>query len=174
MSSASAGPLNCETCYGTLTIDEVSMHTPAWCLFDLSALWSTPEYRGSNRVIPGRQGRKPYKRRIDETRYSLPLLVTGYCDENGTPYEPMGLDWAWGLEANVAFLQDKVALPPADVADSTRLATFNLPSGNVRRSLIQVLGIRGGLRVGGVMQATLEILDTEGKLHVGGEAFVDV
>lgn len=170
---ASAGPLNCQDCYGHLAIGDVSMHTPAWCMPDLSVLWGTPTLRGANRLIPGRQGRKAYKRRIDETHYSLPLLVTGYCDENGVPWANQDVDWNQGLEANVAFLQDNVANPDTDRGDSTVRATFTLPSGNTRRSWVQILGITGGLNVGGVLRATLELLDTEGKLTVGGEAFVD-
>lgn len=166
------GALNCDTCYGQLTIGDVSMHTPAWCLLDLSELWSTPALRGSNRLIPGRQGRKPYRRRLDETQMSLPLLITGYCDSDGRAYSTIGLDLFQGLEANMAYLQNNVALPP-DTADSTRVATLTLPSGNTRMSYVQVLGIRGGLSFQGIMTATLELVDTESKLIVGGEAVVD-
>lgn len=167
-----AGPLNNTSCYGSLTIDDISMHTPAWHIPDLSQLWSTPPLRGANRLIPGRQGRKPYKRRKDEAQYTLPILITGYCDSYGVPYTNLGIDWMQGLEANVAFLQNNVAFPPNN-ADSTRLATFVLPSGNARRSLVQVISLRGQLNPGGIMQATLDLIDTEGNLAVGGQEFVD-
>ncbi len=169
-STDAAGPLECDLCYGTLTIDQVSLHTQAWCAPDLSALWSSPTLRGQNRLIPGRQGRKPYKRRLDEVRFSLPLIVTGYCDPDGLPWSEVGIGFDQGLEANVAYLQDHLVLPP-DNDDSTRDATFALPSGNVRQSTVQVLGMTGGLRSGALFRATLEVVDVDGKLIVGGQNF---
>lgn len=165
-----AGPLNCESCHGTLTIGQVLLHTPAWCVVDLSPLWGTPPYRGANRLIPGRQGRKPYPRRLDEARYSLPILVTGYCDSDGFPYFEAGIDYDQGLEANVAFLQNNVAFPSA-ATDSTRDATFTLPSGNIRESNVQVLALTGQLLPGALYRGTIELLDPEAKLIVGGQNF---
>lgn len=166
-----AGPLNCDPCYGTLTIDQVSLHTSAWCAPDLSALWGSPLLRGQNRLIPGRQGRKPYKRRIDEFRFSLPLLVTGYCDSDGFAYSDAGVGFDQGLEANVAYLQNALVIPPSN-NDSTRDATFTLPSGNVRQSTVQILGLTGQLLPGALFRATLELVDVDGLLLVGGQNFV--
>lgn len=180
-----AGPLNCDTCYGTLTINDVLLHTPAWCLTDLSDLWGSFDYRGSNRVIPGRRGRKPYVLRPDQTRYSLPFLIIGAYDENGNPYYDEGAGyedeyfeayehgpnvlWQEGLETNVAFLQTAFALDdPSAVAESVFDAEFTLPSGTIRTSRVQVLALRGQLNPGGFMAATLEILDVDAGLMVKG------
>lgn len=175
MSDWTAGPLRCADCHGHLTIDDVNLHTPAWCLIDLSDLWGTQDLRGANRVIPGMRGRKAYRRRIDQTRFQLPFVISGACDENGFLYADAGLGWPEGLEANVAYLQNYLSAVDTDRGDSTRRATFTLPSGNVRRSWVQVLGIRGGLVDGGIMRATLDLLDVEGKLSIAGddEAFLD-
>lgn len=184
-STDAAGPLECDPCYGELAIAGVSLHTPAWCLPDLSALWGSFELRGSNRVIPGRRGRKPYVRRVDETRYSLPLLVTGYCDVAGVPWTDPGggysdfysdtyehngaVSFEEGLENNVAFLQRLFSLDdPTLVADSLFDAVFTLPSGTTRASRVQVLGIRGQLRGGALFRATLELVDVDGGLIVMG------
>lgn len=170
---AAAGPLNCESCYGTLTIGEVSLHTPAWCCTDLSDLWNTPPQRGSNRLIPGRQGTKPYKRRLNESHFSLPMIISGFCDQEGVSYFDLGLSFEEGLEANVAFLQNNVALPNPDTINSTREATLTLPSGNVRKSDVNVLGLLAGKLVpGSLLRATLEIVDSAALLLVGGENFV--
>lgn len=167
-----AGPLNCDLCFGTLTIGAVSMHTPAWCITDLSDLWSSPTLRGANRLIPGRQGRKAYKRRLDENKLQFPMLVTGYCDPEGFPYGDMGMTPDQGLEANIAYLQNNVVLPNDDQADSTREATFTLPSGNTRVSTIQVVSLTGRLAAGALFRGTLEITDVDALLLVGGDIVV--
>ncbi len=184
-STEAGGPLNCDPCYGTLTINDVLLHTPAWCLPDLSALWGSFELRGANRLIPGRRGRKPYVRRADETRYSLPLLVTGYCDAAGIPwtdpgggysdfyspsYEHVGATtYEEGLENNLAFLQRTFHLDdPSDTAESVFDAVFELPSLTTRESRVQVLGIRGQLLPGALFRATLEILDVDAGLILMG------
>lgn len=177
-----AGPLNCNDCYGSLTINGVSMHTPAWCVTDLSELWGSFEYRGSNRVIPGRRGRKPYVRRPDETRYSFPMVIGGYADQNGDVYyaeyddvysdtydQECTVMYYQGLEANVSYLQQAFHLDdPSDVSESVFDAEFTLPSGSVRTSRVQVLALRGQLHPGALMLATLEIVDVDAGLLVAG------
>lgn len=182
---SAAGPLNCDDCYGTLTINNVLLHTPAWCLTDLSELWGSFDYRGSNRIIPGRRGRKPYVLRADQTRYSLPFLIIGAYDENGNPYYDEGAGYEdeyfeayahgpnimfqEGLETNVAFLQAAFHLDdPSTQPESVFDAEFTLPSGTIRTSRVQVLGLRGQLNPGGFMAATLEILDVDAGLLVMG------
>lgn len=170
-STLAAGPLACDAAYGKLTIEGVSLSTPAWCLPDLSALWEPRDFRGSNRLIPGLNGRKPYKRRLDETRLSLPLLVVGFCDQSGTPYDEMGVPFNQGLETNIRYLQeafglDDPALLPS--GNSTLTAVFTLPSGNTRTGLVQVVGMHGVLRPGLHWKGTLELIDVEAKLIVPG------
>lgn len=181
-----SGPIQPDTCYGELIINDVTLHTPAWCVTDLSELWGSFELRGSNRLIPGMRGRKAYVRRVDETRYSLPMVITGYCDPNGTPWNTDDPDvyydiyaeayghgpavtFANGLENNVAILQNSFRLDdPTAVPQSLFDADFVLPSGTVRSSQVQVLALRGQLQPGAVMFATLEILDPSAGLMVAG------
>lgn len=177
------GPLECDTCYGALTVGGVLMHTPAWCLPDLSPLWSSFTLRGNNRLLPHRRGRKPYPRRIDETHLSFPLIVTGYADAAGTPFSEWGsgysdayidiyegeapLTQSQGLEANIQILQEAFHLcDPTAVTDSVVTAEFALPSGTTRTSRVQVLGMVGQLWPGFIWQGTLELLDVDGNLMV--------
>lgn len=169
-STDAAGPINCDPCYGTLTVGDVLLNTDAWCIPDMSPLWGVPELRGQNRLIPGVQGRKAYKRRLDEHTVALPFLITGYCNVDGIPYRDLGLSTDQGLEANVAFLYNNVFNPDVDGADdSTRLATFVLPSGNVRESNVQVTLTSPALRPGSMMRATIELTDVDALLIVGGD-----
>jgi len=174
-SQDAAGPIECTSSYGTLTIGSVLLSTPAWCLPDLSPLWGSPDLRGSNRLIPGRQGRKAYKRILDETKFTLPILVTGYCDSEGRNYAEVGLSYPAGLEANIAFLQNQFGLddPSAmETDDSTLEAWFTLPSGNVRTSNVQVVGLNGQLLPGALFRGTLDLIDVDALLMVGGESLV--
>jgi hypothetical protein len=143
-STDAAGPILVDDSFGTLTIEDVSLNTPAWCLPDMSPLWASRAQRGSNRLIPGVTGRKAYKRRLDETKLSLPILITGFCDSEGTSYADIGISFAQGLEANVKFLQNAFGLDdPALLSsgDSTLTATLTLPSGDSRVADVQVLGL---------------------------------
>lgn len=170
-STEAAGPIEDDAPFGTLTIEDVSLNTPAWTLPDLSPLWATPTLRGSNRLIPGLAGRKAYKRRLDETTHTLPILITGFCDQIGTPYDDLGISFSQGLESNIRFLQTAFGLDdPSAIAsgDSTLTATFVLPSGDARIAPVQVLALSGQLQPGWYFRGTLEILDVQSLLIVGG------
>lgn len=163
MTVTTSEPIKCQSgTYGTLEIDNVLLHTPAWCAVDLSELWGTPDYRGDDVLIPHRAGRKPYLRRKDTTRYSLPMMVTGYCDQFGSP----NADYAAGLEENVTYLLTYVALP-TNVGDGTRTAVWTLPSGTVHTAQIHVLGLKGDLLPGALYRPTLEISVPGADLHLG-------
>lgn len=181
-----AGPLTCDPCYGELTINDVSLHTPAWCATDLSELWGSFDLRGANRVIPGARGRRAFVRRVDETKYSIPLLITGYCDANGVPwaedvedtpdvyddiyddvYQGFATGFMAGLELNVNALQTAFYLDdPTGVTYSLLDAVFTLPSGATRTTQVQVVGLRGRLAPGALMRATLDIVDVYGGLSL--------
>jgi hypothetical protein len=89
-------PLDCSETYGELTINNVSLHGPAWCAFDLSPLYDSPEFRGDNVLVETLAGRIAKPTLTDETTYSLRLMLSGYSDQAGTPWAaPAG-----GLLAN--------------------------------------------------------------------------
>lgn len=163
MTTSRSAPITCQTgTYGSLSIDNVSLHTPAWCAVDLSDLWGTPDYRGSDVLIPHRVGQKPYMRRKDATQYSLPMIVTGYCDQFGA----VNANFDIGLQANVEYLMTYVALP-TNVGDGTRTAEWTLPSGTIVTAQIHVLGLRGTLLPGALFRPTLEISVPGANLHLG-------
>lgn len=163
MTTTTSEPIKCQTgSYGTLEIDNVSLHTPAWCAVDLSELWGTPEYRGEDVLIPHKTGRRPYLRRKDATRYSLPMMVTGYCDQFGA----VNANYDIGLQENVEYLMTYVALP-TNTGDGTRTAEWTLPSGTVVTAQIHVLGLRGQLLPGALYRPTLEISVPGADLHLG-------
>lgn len=163
MTISTSAPIDCtDQPYGTLTIDNVSLHTFAWNAPDLSELWWTPEVRGANTLRPHQKGRKAKIRRADETRYSLPMVVTGYCDRLGNVYD----DYAEGLELNVEYLLTYVALP-TNVGDGTREAIWTLPSGRTVTADVQVEGLRGALRPGAIYTPTLELVVPGADLHLG-------
>lgn len=149
--------------YGRLTINSVLMHNEAWCLPDLSSLWSTPSVRGRNAIISGATGVLSKPLRSTETRHSLPFLVSGQHDHLGNVYT----DPEKGLEANLAYLWTHV-LSPVTTGRGTRKALLTLPSGAERVVDVQVLGT-GPTRLlpKGFMRTTLELIDPDGGLRIG-------
>lgn len=141
-------------CQGTLTINGVLMHCPAWNVIRLVPLWLTPSVRGGpNRPIPGIAGRVAYRRRIDETVHSLPMMVSGLRDRTGAINAN---PWA-GLEANIAYLRANV-VDPTNATDGTRAATLVMPSGATRTANIQVIGMTEGNVVMYVQKFTLDVI----------------
>ena len=153
----------CDTsCHGSLAIDGVDLHTMAWCVPDLSALWGTPDVRGSDRLLPGSAGVIAYPRRRTVTRYSLPLLVNGHWDEDGIEHG----DPEAQLARNWAYLQDNLLDQPG-TADGTRTAVWTLPDANVVVADVHVLGTAAPTIVAGtVLRTTLELSVPGGDLHI--------
>jgi hypothetical protein len=106
---------------GTLTIASVSMHTPAWSVFDVATLWAGPEARGEDLLIPGRAGRVAMPRRADATTRSLPMLIDGSVDRTGTPW----VSYRDGFRRNLLYLRQNVTDPSA----GTRTVTLTTPAG---------------------------------------------
>ena len=164
--SGYAGPIEIGPCYdGTLDIDGVAMSNPfgAWHTPDLGALWSTPEQRGKNRLIPGVQGVKAYKRRNTETIYMLPFLAVGAVDRLGN----LAVEGEQGevLEQNITFLMLNVGLP-TNVGDGTRVVTWTLPSGTTVVADAHVRLV-GAPTTGAIYRGTLELSVPHGDLHLG-------
>jgi len=115
-------PLDCSETYGRLTIDTWSLHTGAWCAFDLSTLTDSPEFRGENILVERLAGRVARPMLTDETTYTLPMLFSGAEDRTGTPWtSPAG-----GLLANIRALSDRIVEPLRDT-DATLPATLEVP-----------------------------------------------
>lgn len=153
-----------ETCMGSVAIDGVDMHRLAWEIFDLTSLFGEPEQRGENRMIPGVAGRIPYAPRADETRLSLPYVVTGHWTPGDDWVDPTNIYQQ--LQANVAFLLGGV-LEPTGSGDGTRDFAWTTPSGAVITAEVQILKSRPPIHLGVATQLrSLEILDVYGALHL--------
>jgi hypothetical protein len=143
--------LNYGTSTGELLIDGTSLHCPAWVATDLTPLWLPGEVRGSDRLLPGVVGVKPYRRRLTVTSVDLPMIVTGHVQPDGTLNED---GWA-GLQENLAQLSSWVTDSPAD--DGTWPAELIMPDGSSRTADVHVLALRlGELGIGATL-ASIEL-----------------
>lgn len=141
------------TATGELFINSISMHTPAWCVLDLLPLWAFPATRGGNVIVPGASGQRAYPRRIDETTYSLEMVIVGDVDQSGDPYDNPLV----GLQTNLEYLWDNVVSPP-DAPTATRPAELDMPDGSTRSDDVQValeLGRHGAHDVLAVLELTV-------------------
>lgn len=102
-----------------LEIDGVPLSTPAWEHLNIGALYSGPNVRGENRVLPGASGRRALPWRADETMRTLSIAIFGNRSWDGTT----NADPVAGLWANVAHLQAFVFDNPLN-AGSTRTAVL--------------------------------------------------
>ena len=146
------GPLIVDSRMGDLTINGVEMMGVAWQMLDLKVLWEPGKQRGTNRLLPGTSGVKAYRKRVTETPYSMPMVITGFVDRSGAaqanPYA--------GLENNVSYLRSNV-VDPTNVGDGTRASVLTMPSGATRSANIHVMGLVLGNQAGPIVLATLEI-----------------
>ena len=125
MAELCPAPLNCSETYGELVIDAVTLHGPAWCAWDLSPLYDSPEFRDDNILVERLAGRVARPTVIDETDYSLRLLFSGYSNQSGST---VWTDGAGGLLANrrtfVETFVEPIQTGTADLA-----ATLTVPDG---------------------------------------------
>lgn len=123
MASVCPSPLDCSETYGRLTIDDWSLHTGAWCAFDLSTLTDSPAVRGENVLVETLNGRVARSGRPDEAEVDLPVMFSGAVDRTGAPYDvPAG-----GLLANIVAFVGRFIRPILD--DTAALtAVLALPS----------------------------------------------
>ena len=142
-----------------LEIDGVPLATPAWEIVDLSPLWQPADVRGSDRLIPGAAGVKPYRRRRTVSKRSLPMIVYGFEDLDGVAYA----DVREGLETNLDYLRANV-VDPTNVGDGTRTAVLHLPSGSTRTGSVHVEGFELGTAGPTSIRAVLTLSIPEGVL----------
>lgn len=153
-------------CIAAVTIDGEPLNNAfgAWLTPDLSVLTGDPEQRGSDRLIPGIQGVRAYKRRSTVTRYSLPLLVTGAVRYDGTLAASWS-DFDGLLVANLRRLKTNVTLP-TNAGDGTRSVTVDWADGTSITVDAHCGPLRGTIRPRAILRATLELSVP------GGEDFV--
>jgi hypothetical protein len=151
-----SAPLRPDTRFGTLSIEGVSLFTTRWTITSLAQLYRNPELRGSDRIIPGVAGVIPYLRRATVTRYSLPLVVSGY-DGASDPYV-----------GTAAALHELSAIcRPTNEGDGTRSAVFTMPHGPSVTAQVHVIGLNGDF-AGPYWTGTFELSDPTGTLNASG------
>lgn len=153
-------PLNDSVLSGELKINGVSMHTPAWCVLDVLPLYLPTGTRGHNSIIPHTAGRYPRPLRIDESRYSLPMLISGGHDRNGNVYADR---WA-GLQANLVYLNSQIVTPPTYPVVTVE-GILRMPDGTVRGADVQVPSIEllNPRTTGAQLEAILELVVPSGQ-----------
>lgn len=77
-----AGFVHSNSQHGQLTVNSVNLMNHAWRVTNLSALWSVA-VRGDSILIPTVAGRKSRRRRVDELRVGLEMIVVGTVSSSG-------------------------------------------------------------------------------------------
>lgn len=117
-----------------LEIASIPLATPAWVVLDLLPLLDGTDVRGSDRLLPGVNGVKPYRRRNTVSVRTLELVIFGDEDQEGEPYS----NHMDGLELNILYLRDNL-LAPEESGDGTVSAVLHLTGGSVLTADVHVL-----------------------------------
>ncbi len=131
-----------------LEINSVPLATPAWRILDLSRL-NGLAVRGSDRVLPGAAGSRAVRRRLTAYTQSLPLLVEGRYNHEGTPQSDIYI----GLDDNIDYLHTNVITPPTT---ATVAAVWHRATGN-KSAAIHVEGFEPQAWGAGWVRFNLEI-----------------
>lgn len=150
---------------GSLTLDNgvdsvvFTEHWSSWQVFELWRLVAGPAVRGSDRVLPGAQGVRPFRRLATVTEYGLPIIVSGDVAPQGVASQvgeveqtALNVDWLIGRF---------MGLPnPGTVAATLTLGDSSW-SGDVHVTGVEPSG--GGL---GWWRGTLALSIPAGRLEV--------
>ena len=151
-------PLNCSTIYGELTIDGWSLHTGAWCAWDLSTLFDDDTPRGDNVLVETEAGRIARPLLGDQRDLDLPMMFSGAVDRTGTVWaNPAG-----GLSANRRAFRghmiDPIRTGTATLAATLTVADPDDPNEDVvLEADVQPLTLRWTLLPGGYARAILRL-----------------
>ena len=146
------GELNCNDCYGTLTINGVLLNNDAWCAYDFTSLFDEADLRGSDRLIPALAGTIAYKRRRTVTRKDFPVAITGLYSRLGVRQT----DRAMGLIANIEYLKENLGFA-STTAGGTVTATWTRPDAPTRPALVPPHSLKHQLLPQYVAQAVLSV-----------------
>lgn len=107
--------------YGQL--NGVLLETYAWRTVGsgYDELLNTPALRGSDLVMPGAQGRRPYQRIIDATTVSIPMTITGLTDQDGNATANPKAALLWHRD----YLRNHLGLADDAAADGTVTFVFH-------------------------------------------------
>jgi hypothetical protein len=115
----------------TLTLNGVSLSSWAYLSPNVSGLFSTPERRGENVVVPGRHGAIPTPKMFSENDLVLPLWINGAEDDGSIP---------GGSTAAREWFARRDELLRILYADPLVLE-FTRPDGTERSARVQVTGV---------------------------------
>jgi hypothetical protein len=149
------------TCLGELFINEISMHTPAWDVLDPLVLLLPPLSVGDNVRIGGTPGRLAYPMEVDQTDYSLPMVISGTVDRFGNPDG----DGVYAcFYRNLQYLRANI-YGPVDGVTATWTSRIDFDWGDtaVPAQGVQVLNIEPSLHVREFTRATLELRVPDGE-----------
>lgn len=170
---SSFADLHCPDCMGTAVITagatnggSTSLHTEAWCAYDLSTLWATPGRREGNLVRPRFPGRRPKTPVDDQREDTIPMVFGGTHSRAGDPYTQAGRESGAGLEANLDWFTDNVVAIPTSGASGggTRTLTLTKPSGEIVSGPVQVGPMQVGFGPGRLAFVTLRLVLPDGAL----------
>lgn len=148
------------TASGVLIIDGFDLSSgPAFLTPELWNLYATWDVRGDDRLLGGRVGVIPYRRRITVTVHAINLLISGHALRGGG----VGPTRAATIGANIAALRDALVVPPA-TTQGTRSASLTTATGSNLSGPVHVQRFEPGEVVAGWMQSTLTISIPGGRL----------
>jgi hypothetical protein len=129
-------------------IDNVPLRTLGWDIQAVSAGHGLPPIRGSNQIIPFRQGRRSYSKTYDERSFALQMYVVGSDPSGGIPLTPTGLEQLYNNLATLrqlfgrrsGLLTLKRVMPDGAVrtaqAEVTGTVDFDSVRGNMARFVV--------------------------------------
>lgn len=78
------GQIKPVTKFGSVIFNGVNLNNAQhYNAYRNSDLWTDEAIRGENRELPRRPGRRPKRKRFEETRYLLPFVVSGAVNSGG-------------------------------------------------------------------------------------------
>lgn len=137
---------------GTLTIGTVSMHCPAWVVYDVHQLWDGPDERGEDVLIPGAAGRLAMPRRADRTVFMLPMEIDGSVSRTGVPHA----DFRDGYRRNLLWLSQNVT-GPVSSGNGTRSVSLTTPAAGPTLTGAAHVSLRTGEQELGIWRAVLTL-----------------
>lgn len=154
------GLLNCDLEGMWITFGSTPGADPdgRWCFYDLTDLETDREVIGENDRVVGFEGRIPNPLHFDQTRFLLPLAVTGHVSSTGSYLGPTGSDDRMWQALNVL----RAALVPTAGQTGVKTVTFKpYASASPWTAPFQIIRLNKHSAEGGVWDGDLEVLQLE-------------
>lgn len=116
-----------------LTIDEMPLTTAAWETEDIASILDGPGTRGNDLTVPTRSGAVARRRITEPREITIPLVVNGYFDSNGSAHA----DPREGLLANIDELK-RYLTPDYTTIAGTRTLLWQNAAGIYRSAEVHV------------------------------------